>query len=822
MPFYNVTNEESNTIRDFTQRRVTRRTMTFVGGQQGPVQTTDEKSEKNEESATPYLDCVTGVVESVLRRYALTCLAVLEKSTSSRAAKHADGKENPLPSSTATITTDASHSTGERDYPFPSLFLHTPKQLVDMQDELVGSHRRPLHDDSHGTLLSNTHCASAMPPAELLYTHARTGATAATDDGKDCNVVKEDRVMVPVPLPCETSIQFPSELHQSTAAVLPSVSLSTARRMLNVSLMPPYNGVDGGASVQQLVQVVLQAEAGLVVACPSPLHSNGAAAGVKDAKFCATRTVDDDAVCVAPFLLSPDATSCVLVACRVTLHPSLFAAVAAAQQGTSSMTSLSVLQERYPTDYEKRLCFLRTCVGTATASMAHLDRAAGTSSVLEEMVWSSAIPAFAHAVHRHYEQLYAAVDATPAAALQFLEETLRAALPRCEASLPLLHVDWYVVGGIRMKKSAAPVLEAVFRAFFPPSSSSSARLSDPHTSTVLLREEVEVLSLTVRVAHRLREDGQCFWSFNTTFQPWCVDPNARQRYAFPMAWGLLLSVSTGQCWPATVQPGTRLIPLAEVRHIVTEVGYRWITPLASDRNHCQPRTARRHVDKHKREGEGRTEEEAEEEGDDTGATGAGLIVACNTVPSDTVVQRMHKLACVVPPEQRLWSEFHACASPTTTTTPAVKEEGGSSSAVPSTMSLTLARYVRTMMSRQEAWWAARRLSRAAATSEAATTSASSPQPQLPLLRVFPVLLRRYFTKCERGQQKDEVVDWARLPWELVKDALTQPKTHLLRTSTTPHCEPPDFCDLIRNQLLWRASVSPNEVFVANTDGLYIE
>ncbi|KPI82773.1 hypothetical protein ABL78_8215 [Leptomonas seymouri] len=855
MPFYNVTAEEAKSISEFTERRTARKLMTLVGDQTGAV---EMREESIAQSTTPYLDHVVSVVEAVLRRYAAACTAAVDRSRE----ENPENEEQP-PSSSAGASA-AAHSSGERLFPFPSLFLHTPRQLVDMQDAVAGAAREhpswpvlpsATHNSQGGSAsISNVHCTPSMPPMGLLYTQARTsaaeaaavkwegaeggeseggesgvrgssGCAADSSDGGGSKHTTDALTMVPVPLPCEVVHQFPPELHRSAAAVLLNAHLEAARRMVNVSLTPP--AFASPASLQEMVQVVLQAEAALVVAAPPPPTTTPQDVDERPVGMSPTEASVTEEAQMAPFLLSPDATSCVLVACRVQLHPSIQRLVEAMER----QRMLSTLRSTFSSDDGACLMFLRACLRTATACMIHLDGTAGVTEALQQMVWGSAVPAFIHAVHRHCCQSHASSAASPADALRLLQETLNAVY-RAVKSAPaheteaaglslqdpgsLLHVEWYVVGGVRITKHAAPVLEAVFHVFFPrrPPPSASASPTSP-ASSVLLKEEVELHSLlglspgpqeplTLRIAHRLREGGQCFWSFNTTFQPWCVDPNANQRYAYPMTWGLLLSVATGHCWPATVQQGTRMIPMCEVRQIAAGFGYRWITPLVSDA------TEKRASDKPVEHREQRTG--PDNYGREDGDRAAGLIVMRNAVPSQTVMQRMNKLASTVPPEQRLWSAFRVYSA-FSKESPVSEDDDPPSS---SRMSLSLASYVRTLIDRQEAWWARRT---SAPTAEAAIHP-SPPQRTLPLLIRGRCAANSADSDDDRS--KGRVTCWERLQFDAVKDALAQPKVSFLGSSTTPHCEPPDFCDLMRNQLLWRASVSSADVFVDGTDGLYID
>lgn len=787
MSFYNLTVGETRAICDFTERRATRTRMTFIGGHSGPV-----KREKEEaaESATPFLDCVVGVVEAVQRRYALTCTST-DANAPDVSAGRTEEREGEC---------EVESRAGERPYPFPSLFLHTPRQLVELQNAISSpsptqqqqQQQQESNSDSNLTTtssLSNVHCTPQLPPTSLLFTHADAAANAKLAESSSRSadsLVVSTSSMVAAPLPYDAADAFPEQLRRHAAPVQMNPSLKTARRMVNVSLTPSTtenNNVDADNNadavsppMQQMLQVVLQAEAALVVAGPPP-----SVAGTAD-----TKKKKDEAM--APFLLSPDATSCVLVACRITLHPALQRAMDAVEASDTTRAALA-------DEAQLRLQLLHAALHTATACMAHLDRPDGVQSVLREMVWESAVPAFFHAVHQHACGCLP-TQPSPAAAVSMLEDAVQAVWRLSsslhsgeESGLPLpslLHVDWYVVGGIRMKACAAPVLAAVFRAFFPPTATTATTTNSALPQ--LLREEVALDAVladaissssssppsekrgktVVRVAHRLREDGQCFWSFNTTFQPWCVDPKAAQRYAYPITWGLLLSVATGASWPATVQPGTRLIPLAELRTISTSDGYRWVSPL-----------------------------EAKDSAADN------LTVVCNAVPSSTVAQRVNKLAMTLPPALRLWSAFSAVDTTTTSTAAALP-----------TAQLSLASYVHTMLLRQHAWWL-----------RWWSPVAPSPSPDAPR-RVLPLFLSRYRRlegdAAAAAEGMKVPIHWECVSVDLVRRVLAQPLVSLLNGSTTPHCEPPDFCEMSRNQLLWRTLASDADVFVEGTDGLYVD
>lgn len=170
-----------------------------------------------------------------------------------------------------------------------------------------------------------------------------------------------------------------------------------------------------------------------------------------------------------------------------------------------------------------------------------------------------------------------------------------------------------------------------------------------------------------------------FLVFQHHLQPWCVDPDGRRRYAYPMTWGLLLSVATGHSWPATVHPGTRAYPLREIRSLSVENDYQWVTPLSSDALHGARRAST-----------------------DVGRAG-GLQLACNIVPSTTVAQRVKKSAASTPPSLRLWSALDSLATPSSgavrdreavsrqeTTTPTTKSVTVTAHSPAATATVTLA------------------------------------------------------------------------------------------------------------------------------------
>ncbi|CBZ23278.1 uncharacterized protein [Leishmania mexicana MHOM/GT/2001/U1103] len=856
MPFSNVSAEEARALCEFAERRqVSCATMASVGSSTVPTE-----SESGADIDTHFLDAVVGVVEAVLMRYALTCLC--------DTATTENGKRNQL-----NVSASGGAPTLERLYPFPSLFLHTPRAFVHLHrrhshasgcspspvSEGVDAEREgPCADDALAP--GNVYCTPGMPPTPLLYKNASVGtASHATTHEEAAVHSATDGQMQPAPLPYDSLARFPPQLHRNTSAVLHNPVLDSARRMVNVSLTPEpirrpklaaasdkSSPPSTSSSVQEMVQVVLQAEAAVVVTTavsssdgPSAatwFSTDPRSASVTDTRSCRVAeermlkpaAPDTAALSEAPLLFSPDATSCVLVACRVALHEGWQSLIASSAAGASR--------------------FAGACGRTAAAAMAHLDREDGVAEMLHQLVWDSAVPAVLHAVHQHYATCMNATSvrgshessddtASCTASVMTLKDMLArlwcaVAPPADPASTPpppLLQVDWYVVGATRMRKSAAPVLANVFRQFFAASPVTTP--TNPH----LLAEEVHLnksrpqitsvatatTACTVNVAHRLREDGVCFWSFNTTLQPWCVEPDGRRRYAYPMTWGLLLSVATGHSWPATVHPGTRACPLREIRSLSVENGYQWVTPLSSDALHGTRRAST-----------------------DFGRAG-GLQLACNVVPSTTVAQRVNKSAASTPPSLRLWSALDALPAPSSGAERdgdgVSRQETTTQTTKSVTATVTLASYVRTLLSRQEAWWA--RVRRC----QMAPSEAGSLPTQVPLTalsahkRVLPLLLRRRTSfarpsPARRHQHDDEedgrdndddggrgsLVHWSSVDAAVVRTLLSRPRESLLQGSTTPHCEPPDFCDHARDGLLWRASVRPADIFVEGTDGLYIE
>ncbi|EKF30317.1 hypothetical protein MOQ_005874 [Trypanosoma cruzi marinkellei] len=319
--------------------------------------------------------------------------------------------------------------------------------------------------------------------------------------------------------------------------------------------------LNGGAS--EMV-TVLQGECGLAVVSPRS-RSTG------------SRSV---------YLLSPDATSCTIVACRVGLHSHLRERLMAA---AGEMT-----------DSEDGALAWRCCK-TFTAAMGHFDYAQGVVEALYEMLWESALPAWFHAALRDGDGAVGE-SGEVGAALGLLERLRRIAQTTTTTTTattttgssdfdtPMLVAEWFVVGGVRSREKTLPVLNVVLRTLFAaeeqedgganlPGGKRSVLKPSFHLSEVLNGKENDGVNADLmRIEHRLREDGVCFWSLNTVLRQWSMG-RAGELYSCPASLGLLVDVGGGCCWPATVQPGTRNYPLAALRHVLMQPGYRWTCPL---------------------------------------------------------------------------------------------------------------------------------------------------------------------------------------------------------------------------------------------------
>ncbi|RNE96261.1 hypothetical protein TraAM80_09887 [Trypanosoma rangeli] len=313
--------------------------------------------------------------------------------------------------------------------------------------------------------------------------------------------------------------------------------------------------LNGGAPA---VVTVLQGECGLAVVAPR------------------IGSTDSQGV----YLLSPDATSCTIVACRVGLHPQLRQKVmAAAGEATESGDG----------------AFAWRCCKTFTAAMGHFDSARGVAEALYEMLWETALPAWFHAaLHNGGGTGGGGVVGAAADLVERLHRLSQtaAATDAAPAGLdaPVLVAEWFVVGGVRSRKHTLPILATVLGALLAAEETDGGGAVLPRGGRCILRpsfrlsdvlggESKEGVGATsVRLAHRLREDGVCFWSLITVLRPW-AGGRAGDLYSCPASWGLLVDVGGGGCWPATVQPGTRCYPLAALRHALVRSGFHWTCPL---------------------------------------------------------------------------------------------------------------------------------------------------------------------------------------------------------------------------------------------------
>ncbi|CAD2220200.1 hypothetical protein AGDE_07688 [Angomonas deanei] len=433
------------------------------------------------------------------------------------------------------------------------------------------------------------------------------------------------------------------------------------------------------------------------------------------------------------YLFSPDATSCVVVACRVRLNP-----------------LIPVEEQQQP--------LLGKLQSTVAATMAHFDRPEDLSDRLHEMLYSTALPAWVHAVTEVYQQAAAEGDVL---------SYLRQRLPTAET--PLLQVEWYVMGGVRMELSAAPVLEGIWKTFFPPSPKpktkgekverplSSLLKSEVSIADVMAHYEGELVSLTMR--HRLQEDGVCCWSFDTFMAPWRLDTQRiSRRYANAACFGLLLQVSGvtpgdeegGRCWPAEVAAGRRGYVMGTFRGMLIE-DYRWLCPLEKDQS------------------------AVEQDGDHS------LRLVRNTVQTEKVKSLVEKSA----------SPFLSLSL-----------LSGDGETVRLTLKEFVQRFLEAVRTNNTLLYSA--------TSEGGKPNNNN--QYMGSLSLLPLILRRKAAFVHStGQEEDAPLEWWQRDFEEDLDAI--PADTFLGFSTTPHCEPPDFPELMRSHFKMREATSSCDLFV---------
>ncbi|KEG13393.1 hypothetical protein DQ04_01031060 [Trypanosoma grayi] len=418
------------------------------------------------------------------------------------------------------------------------------------------------------------------------------------------------------------------------------------------------------------------------------------------------------------YLMSPDATSCIIVACRVGLHPLLRQRLLVAIEGDAVSEDAALA---------------RRCCETFTAAMGHFNQVDGVAQALYDMLWEAALPAWFHAALYDVDEACtcgggggggawrAAKDLL--ARLHRVARTTAAAFAR--ASEPTLLTEWFVVGGIRSREHTVPILSGVFGTFFAEdgvlSGATCPRDGRHHVLKPSLdlseilggnngMTEEETDGAPVLFEHRLREDGVCFWSLSTVLRPWVLG-RAGELYSCAACWGLLLDVGGGGCWPVMVQPGTRKYTLAALRHLLHPPGYSWLCPL-------------------EREG---------------------------------VLRVSRRVA---------------------TTCAAVYFGLNDTSAVCDTSYISLLNYVELFLERREA------------DVGAGSETVCSPAP---------VLIRRAeWMQMEKGGLPDDI-----------------PDRFFLQFSTTPHCEPPDFVAVVRQQFTDMAEFSVEDVFEKGMIGILV-
>lgn len=302
--------------------------------------------------------------------------------------------------------------------------------------------------------------------------------------------------------------------------------------------------INGGAPD---VMTVLQSECGLSIFSPNPKVRNHRRS----------------------YIMSPDATSCVIVACRVGLNPAFRCKVMSAMQHTAPDEVGSITR----------------CCETFTAAMCHFDKSRGMEVQLYNALWEVALPAwFYAAASDESDEVLDSAERTISSLYRFggLQnvDSDESAVP------PLFLVEWFVVGGVYGSDDSTSILYTLFTAFFGSEEAGNCLLMPSFCLWDVLANSShstgrKLMTKPIQVAHRLREDGLCFWSFNTVPRPWHLGKEG-VLYFCTISWGLLIDVGGGGCWPVAVKPQTRDYPLAALRHSLISASYRWTCPLRSE------------------------------------------------------------------------------------------------------------------------------------------------------------------------------------------------------------------------------------------------
>ncbi|KAH8604110.1 hypothetical protein ERJ75_001752300 [Trypanosoma vivax] len=410
------------------------------------------------------------------------------------------------------------------------------------------------------------------------------------------------------------------------------------------------------------------------------------------------------------YLMGIDATSCVNVACRVGLHPSLRRELRAASMQHNASEEVEAA---------------RHCCDTFTAAMAHFDTAEGLAVVLHSMLWEVALPAWFHSA-THGSRCAQSNECVFTQSHHIVSILQRLAYPAEENAVnekrsPLLQVEWFIVGGVRCEKYTAPILTALFSTFFSPEGDPGSEVPfHVLRSTFILSELLRCEPIahadagaepSLLLDHRLREDCVCFWSLNTVLRPWELSRDA-QLFACCASWGMLLDVGTGGAWPATVCPGTRHYHAATLRHALVGSRYRYMCPLQ-----CE-----------------------------------GTLTVTNGPSTHRALAHCGGARALFPCNQ---------------------------------LCINLLQFVDIFIE--------------------STGTESAVDTRHRQRRCPPILVRRG--------------EWS---WNVAFDSLLQsPDMFLLFTSTTPHCEPPDYTSVQQLAIKFRGDFSPDYVFTENTTGILL-